>query len=70
MLKSEDNKISISLIVSRKENLNNKANEVKSCLIHICAKRSIPYIDQINSIQPENHLNKSKLQVWNSTLCE
>ena len=60
-LKSEDNKISISLIVPRNDNLNNKANEVNSRLIHMCAERNIPYIDHTNSIQPENHLNESKL---------
>ena len=55
------NKISISLFVTRNENLNNKASEVNSRLIHMCAERNIPYIDHTNSIQPENHLNESKL---------
>ena len=27
----------------------------------MCAERNIPYIDHANSIQPENHLNESKL---------
>ena len=60
-LKSEDNKISISLIVPRSDNLNNKANEVNSHLIHMRAERNIPYIDHTNSVQPENYLNESKL---------
>ena len=60
-LKSKDNKISISLTVRRNNNLNNKASEVNSGLVHMCAERNIPYIDYINSIQPENHLNESKL---------
>ena len=60
-LKSEYNKISISFIVPRNDNLNNKANEVKSRLIHIYAEQNIPYIDHTNSIQPENYLNESKL---------
>ena len=34
---SQDNKISISFIVRRSGNLNNKANEVSSCLINMCA---------------------------------
>ena len=59
--KSQDNKISISLIVPRNDNLNNKASEVNSRLTHTCAERNIPYIDHTNSIQPENHLNESKL---------
>ena len=62
-LKFEDNKISVSLIVPRNDNLNNKANEVNSRLIHMCAERNIPCIDHTNtnSIQPQNHLNESKL---------
>ena len=60
-LKSKDNKISISLIVPRNDNLNKKASEVSSRLVHMCAERNIPYIDHTNSIQPENHLNESKL---------
>ena len=50
-LKSKDNKISISLIVPRFDNLNNKASEVNSRLVHMCAEL----------IQPENPLNESKL---------
>ena len=60
-LKSKDNKISVSLIVPTNDNLNNKASEVDCRLVHMCAERNIPYIDHTNSIQPENHLNKSKL---------
>ena len=60
-VKSKDNKISISLIVPRNDNLNNKASEVNCCLVHMCTERNIPYVNHINSIQPENHLNESKL---------
>ena len=60
-LKSKDNKTSISLIVPRNDNLNSKASEVNCRLVHMCAERNIPYIDHTNSIQPENHLNESKL---------
>ena len=59
-LKSQDNKISISVVLRRNDNLNNKSNEINSHLIHMCAERNIPYIDNTNSIQPENHLNESK----------
>ena len=59
-LKSQDNKISISLIIPRNDGLNNKASEVNSRLIHMCAERNTHYIDHTNSIQPENHLNESK----------
>ena len=47
-LKSKDNKISVSLIVPRNDNLNNKASEVNCCLVHMCAERNIPYIDHTN----------------------
>ena len=50
-LKSEDNKILISLIVPRNDNLDNKANEVKSRLIYMCAERNIPYMDLIRFSQ-------------------
>ena len=60
-LKSKDNKISVSLFVPRNDNLNNKASEVKCRLAHMCAERNMTYIDHTNSIQPENHLNESKL---------
>ena len=40
-LKSQDNKISISFIVPMNDSLNNKANKVNSCLIHMCAERNI-----------------------------
>ena len=55
-LKSEDNKISISLTEPRNDNLDNKANEVNCHLIHMCVERNIAYINHTNSIQPENHL--------------
>ena len=60
-LKSKDNKISVSLIVPKNDNINNKANEVNCPLIHMCAEQNIPYIDNTNSIQPENHLYESNL---------
>ena len=60
-LKSKDNKISMSLILPRIDNLNNKASEVNCRLVHMCTERKIPYINDTNSIQPENHLNKGKL---------
>ena len=38
LLKSQDNKIPVSLIIPRNDNLNNKAREVNSRLIHMCAE--------------------------------
>ena len=50
-LKSKGNKISISLIVPRNDNLNNKTSEVNCRLVRMCAEENIPYIDHTNSIQ-------------------
>ena len=61
LLKSKDNKISISLIVPKNDGLNNKASEVNCHFVHMCAERNIPCIVHTNLIQLENHLNKSKL---------
>ena len=61
LLKSKDNNISISFIVSRNDNLNNKASEVNCRLVYMYAEQNIPYIGNTNSIQSENHLNESKL---------
>ena len=62
-LKSQDNKISMSHIVPRNDNLNNKASELNSRLIHMCAEQNILYIDHTNSIQLETHLNEGKLHL-------
>ena len=40
-LKSETNTVTISLIVPRKDNLNNKAQEVNSRLVNMCGERDI-----------------------------
>ena len=44
-------------------NLNNKASELISRLVHMYAEQNIPYIEHTNSVQPENHLNESMLQL-------
>ena len=41
--KSKDNKISISLIVPRNNNLDNKASEVNCRLVHMCAEHCVKY---------------------------
>ena len=43
-LKSPDNKISISLIIPRNDNVNNKISYVNSRLVHMCAEKNISYI--------------------------
>ena len=61
-LKSEKNRISISLLTPRSDKLNNKASEVNNRLINMCSHRNIAYIDHSSSIQ-QNHINESKVHL-------
>ena len=61
-LKSEKNRISVSLLTPRSDKLNNKANEVNNRLINISSHRNIAYIDHSSSIQ-QNHMNESKVHL-------
>ena len=61
-MKSDKNKISISLLTPRSDKLNNKASEVNNRLINMCSHRNIAYIDHSSSIQ-QNHINKSKVHL-------
>ena len=62
-LKADTNTITVSLIVSRYNNLNNKANEVNGRLMNMCREQNIPYIDHVDIISPERHLNESNLHL-------
>ena len=62
-LLKKDNQMSISFIASRNDNLNNKASEVNSRLLHMFAERNIPYIDHTNSIQQGNRPYESKFHL-------
>ena len=62
-LKSESNKIYISLIVPRYDELNNKVNEVNFRLMNMCQARNIAYINHSDSIDPEQHLNESNIHL-------
>ena len=61
-LKSDKNKISISLLTPRCDKLNNKASEVNNRLINMCSHRNIAYIDHSSSIK-QNHINESKVHL-------
>ena len=50
-LKSETNAVTISLIVPRKDNLNNKAKEVNSRLINMCGEHDITFIYHTDTIE-------------------
>ena len=68
-LKTDTNTITISLIVPRYDNLNNKASEVNGRLVNMCKERNISYIDHVDTISPEHHLNESNLHLnWCGTI--
>ena len=69
-LKSEANAVTISLIVPRKDNLNNKAQEVNSRLINMCGEHDIAFIDHTDTIDTERHLNESKVHLNKSGTIE
>ena len=60
-LKSETNTVTISLIVPRKDSLNNKAQEVNSQFINMCGECDITFVDHTDNIDTERHLNESKV---------
>ena len=62
-LKTDTNTITISLIVPRYDNLNNKASEVNGRLVNMCKERNISYIDHVDAISLEHHLNESHLHL-------
>ena len=69
-LKSEANAVTISLIVPRKDNLNNKAQEVNSRLINMSGERDIAFIDHTDTIDTERHWNESKVHLNKSGTIE
>ena len=65
-LKSETNTVTISLIVPRKDSLNNKVQEVNSRLINICDECDITFVDHTDTIDIERYLNESKVHLSKS----
>ena len=59
-LKSETNTVMISQIAPRKDNLNNRVQEVNSRHINMCGERDITFVDHTDTIDIERHLNESK----------
>ena len=73
--KSETNTVQISLIVPRKDSLNNNAHEVNSRLIKICGERDITFVDHTDTTErhlneSKGHLNKSGTIVFAKNVCE
>ena len=67
---SEANAVTISLIVPRKDSLNNKAQEVNSRIINMCGERDIAFIDHTDNCDIERHLNESKVHLNKSGTIE
>ena len=62
-LKNNGNLVIVSDIVTRFDNLNNKATEVNNRLVLMCAERNTPFISHSESIDSSKHLNESKLHL-------
>ena len=69
-LKSETNTVMISQIAPRKDNLNNKVQEVNSRHINMCGERDITFVDHTDTIDIERHLNESKVHLNKSGATE
>ena len=62
-LKNDDNTVTVSGIVPRLDDLDNKANEVNRGLVLMCKERNISFLSHDESIDPNKHLNESKLHL-------
>ena len=60
-LKNDTNTVSISAIVPRSDELDNKATEANNRLILMCHERNIPFLSHSDIIDTSKHLNESKL---------
>ena len=61
-LKNDDNTVTASGIVPRLDDLN-KATEVNRRLLLMCKERNISFLSHDESIDPNRHLNESKLHL-------
>ena len=60
-MENDDNTVTMSSIVPRLDDLNNKANKVNHCLVLMCKERNISFLSHDESIGRSKHLNDSKL---------
>ena len=65
-LKDDENTVTVSGIVSRLDDLNNRANKVNHHLVLMCKERNISFLSHDESIDPSKHLNESKLHLNSS----
>ena len=61
-IQSDTRKVSISGIVPRNDNFNNKAMEVNKELSKMCNREKLLFLEH-NNIKPKTHLKKSKLHL-------
>ena len=60
---AEKRSVSISSIIPRNDKWNNKVFEVNSCLKKLCDDAKIDYLDSSININPQRHLNSSRLEL-------
>ena len=60
---NDDNTVTVSGVVPRLDDLNNKANEVNRRLVLMFNERNISFLSHNESIDPSKHLNESKLHL-------
>ena len=65
-LKNDDNTVTVSGIVPRLDDLNNKANEMNRRLVLMCKERNISFLSHDKSNDLSKHLNESKLHLNNN----
>ena len=65
-LKDDDNTVTVSGIVPRLDDLNNKANEMNRRLVLMCKERNISFLSHDESNDLSKHLNESKLHLNNN----
>ena len=62
-LKNDGNSVTVSGIVPKLGNLNNKTNKVNRCLVPMCKERSISFLSHDDGYDPSKYLNESKLEL-------
>ena len=62
-LKKSENQVTISGIIPRNDNLNNKGQDVNLRLERMCLERNIPFITHSDTIRPDSHINNSKIHL-------
>ena len=59
----ESRKVTISGIIQRNNQWNNKAEQVNNHLKEMCSSVNMEYIDHFKNFNPRRHLNNSKLHL-------